>query len=314
MPLLFSRKISVLALTGLLSILPISNGQVTQTGSLFGDMESTAYEDSYPYFLQAEEVIVLGTMTTGLVDTINVLPQDYVSKDQELLKLDSDLVELEIKSLKDQLELNTKPTEAKIRLEFSEDNLKIVEELYNKTIGDTRVGSTKERKEAIQARDLAREGVKQAELETRMLANQLAQKSKVLEYYTVKAPVDGVIVPFSNIKTLENTSVKQIREGEIVQAGQPVMAMLKVDNLRVRFKQSRTELGNIRIGQGALIHIQGFTQPVKANVCYIEPTIIEALDEFYIEVEIRNIAAESTGSKYPFQFLPGMRVRVELQK
>ncbi len=312
------KSIATVALAGIIAFCSGSFAQTrnSSTSSMFSDADSSrsSYED-YPYFLQAEKVIVLSTMITGLVENISALPQDYVKEGQSLLELDSDLIELEIKSLNDQIELSTIMTEATIKYEYAEDNLKIVEELYNKTIGDSRAGSLKELKEATQSKELAKQGIKQAELEMRTLKNQLAQKTKVLEYYTIKAPDDGVMVPFSNIKNLENSTLKQIREGEVVQPAQPVMAMLKVDKLRLRFKQSRTMLNDIKIGQDALVHIQGFTRPEKATIVYIEPTIIEALEEFYLEVEIDNIPTENTAnSKYPFQYYPGMRARVELLK
>ena len=272
-----------------------------------------SYEDNFPNFFQAEQIIVLSSMVNGLVTDIAALPQDYVSKNQSLIKLDSDLVKLEILSLKDKLELSTAMTEAKIKLEFSEDNLKIIEDLYNQTIGTSRVGSAKERKEAIQQRDLAREAVKKAELEIRLLKTQLANLEKTLKFYTIFAPIDGVIVPFSNVKSMENYTFKQIRKGEIVQATNPVIAMMEIDKLRVRFKQSRTSLENVKLGQEALVYIQGFTKPERASVVYIEPTIIEAIDEFYIEVQMDNPPQkESNDDKFPFIYRPGMRVRVKL--
>ncbi len=273
----------------------------------------TSYEESYPYFFQAEQIIILSTMVNGLVAEISALPQDYVSKNQPLIKLDSDLVKLEIQSLKDKIELSTTMNEAKIKLEFSEDNLKIVEDLFNQTIGGSKVGSAKEKKEAIQQRDLAREAVKKAELEMRLLKNQLANLQKTLEFYTIFAPVDGVIVPFSSVKSMENYTLKQIRKGEVVQATSPAIAMMEVDKLRVRFKQPRSSLENIKLGQKALVYVQGFTKSERATVVYIEPTIIEAIDEFYIEVQMDNpTIKDDQDNKYPFTYRPGMRVRVEL--
>ena len=320
MPQRLSNFLSCIIITCVLSFGNCCLAQSSPSSDIiFADLDDTGtelnYEESYPYFFQPEKIIVLSSIVNGLVNEIDALPQDYVKKDQKLLMLDSDLVKLEIKSLKDQIELSTTMAEAKIKLEFAEDNLKIVEDLYNRTIGNSRVGSAKERKEAIQSRDLSREAVKKAELEMRLLKNQLAQRLKTLDYYTISAPVDGVIVPFSNVKSLENAALKQIREGEVVQATQPVMAMMQVDKLRVRLQQSRSSLENIKIGQKALVHIQGFTKPQRATVVYIEPTIIEALDKFYIEVQIENPENQNDNdSKYPFTFRPGMRVRVELTK
>ncbi len=312
----YFRTISTAALSALLAFCSSSSAQSTSSSSdLFADLGGvdSAYEENYPHFLQAQKVIVLSVMTSGLVNNISALPQDYVNRGQKLLTIDSELIELEIQSLKDQIKLSSAMAEATIKYEFATDNLKIVEELYNRNIGDARAGSLKELKEATQSRDLAREGVKHADLELKTLKNQLAQKNKQLEYYTINAPENGVMVPFSSIKNLENSSLKQVREGEVVQAAQPVMAMLKVDKLRLRFKQPRTQLSNVKIGQNALVHIQGFDRPEKATIVYIEPTIIEALDEFYIEVEVNNPETNNSEIAYPFTYYPGMRARVELQ-
>ena len=276
-----------------------------------------SYGENYPYFFQPEQTVLLSTMINGLVTEVDASPQDYVKKDDVLLRLDDEQTRLEIQSLKDQIELNTTMAEAKIRLEFAEDNFKIVEELYNQQIGEARVSSSKERKEALQSRNLAREAVKTAELEMRMLKSQLALRNKILGYHTVTSPIDGVVVPFSAVKNLENQQIKQIRVGEVVQtiSRTPLIAIMQVDKLRVRFKQSRDTLKNVKLGQKAEVYVQGFSEPATASVVYIEPTIIEALDEFYIEVQVDNKAADKdTESKYPFQYRPGMRVRVELTK
>jgi membrane fusion protein (multidrug efflux system) len=68
-----------------------------------------------------------------------------------------------------------------------------------------------------------------------------------LQYTTVKAPVDGVI------------SKKTIDVGVNVQAGQPILALVPLEDIWVKANYKETELTNMRPGQRALITVDTYS-------------------------------------------------------
>ncbi|MCU1384941.1 MAG: Secretion protein HlyD [Acidobacteria bacterium] len=74
----------------------------------------------------------------------------------------------------------------------------------------------------------------------------LAQAELNLQYTTVKAPVRGVI------------SKKGINPGQVVQAGQPLLAIVQIDDVWVIANFKETQLKDMRPGQRAVIAVDAF--------------------------------------------------------
>jgi membrane fusion protein, multidrug efflux system len=106
-------------------------------------------------------------------------------------------------------------------------------ELQTAQTGPQRVAMTKAQASAAEAR------VQQAR------AN-LAQADLNLQYATVKAPIRGVV------------SKKGINVGQVVQAGQPLLAIVDVANVWVTANFKETQLKNMRPGQRATIDVDAF--------------------------------------------------------
>jgi membrane fusion protein (multidrug efflux system) len=71
----------------------------------------------------------------------------------------------------------------------------------------------------------------------------LAQARLNLDYATVKAPADGVI------------SKKSVEVGQVVQAGQPLLALVQLDDVWVAANYKETQLRDIRVGQRAAVSV-----------------------------------------------------------
>lgn len=74
----------------------------------------------------------------------------------------------------------------------------------------------------------------------------LAQARLNLEYTTVKAPAAGVV------------SRKTVEVGQVVQAGQPLLAIVGLDDLWVIANFKETQLEHIRPGQRAVVNVDAF--------------------------------------------------------
>ena len=74
----------------------------------------------------------------------------------------------------------------------------------------------------------------------------LAQAELNLQYATVKAPIRGIV------------SKKGINVGQVVQAGQPLLAIVDVDNVWVTANFKETQLTNMRPGQRVAVDVDAF--------------------------------------------------------
>ena len=73
----------------------------------------------------------------------------------------------------------------------------------------------------------------------------LAQAELNLEYTTIKAPAAGII------------SKKGVTTGQVVQAGQPLLALVQIDDVWVTANFKETQLRNMRPGQRVRIEVDG---------------------------------------------------------
>jgi membrane fusion protein (multidrug efflux system) len=82
----------------------------------------------------------------------------------------------------------------------------------------------------------------------------LAQAELNLQYATVKAPIRGVV------------SKKGINAGQVVQAGQPLLAIVQIDDVWVTANFKETQLRDMRPGQRAVISVDAYGREYKGKV------------------------------------------------
>lgn len=291
-------------------------GFIAFNSSVSSIAQSTRSVDTYPQFIQPQKTIVLRSLVSGQVKAVNFEPQDYVQKGQSIIALDDELLRIRKKTIMASLELSTFIKKAEIRLAYSKDNLEIVKKLYGSKVGSSRVGSAKELKEATQAYELAIEDITEAKLEVRKLELALEELEKNLSFYSINAPVSGVIVPFNMVKQLEQENVKNTEVGEVVLERQALVALMKVDKLRVRSTARSEDYGDIKIGQKARVFIyqkNGGPKEIIGEVVFVSPGVGASLKVYSYEVEFDNLKVETEKeSDYPFVYRPNTRARVEL--
>jgi membrane fusion protein (multidrug efflux system) len=85
-----------------------------------------------------------------------------------------------------------------------------------------------------------------AEAKAQQMRAALAQAELNLQYTTVKAPIRGVV------------SKKGINPGQVVQGGQPLLAIVQIDDVWVTANYKETQLKNMRPGQRAVISVDAY--------------------------------------------------------
>jgi membrane fusion protein (multidrug efflux system) len=87
----------------------------------------------------------------------------------------------------------------------------------------------------------------------------LAQAKLNLDYTTVKAPADGII------------SKKSVEAGQVVQPGQPLLAIVQLDEVWVTANYKETQLRQMRAGQRASVSVDALGRKFPAHVDSIAP-------------------------------------------
>jgi len=274
-------------------------------------------------FVQAQEVVVMPAEVPGLIVRMPFKPQDFVKEGEVLVQLDPNLIALELDNIRSQIALSTKEEAAAVRLQYAKDNYEIIKKLYETKIyvdeKIRRVGTEKELKEAEQQKELTELGVRDARLEMNLLQIKLKQMRKRLSQMTIRAPWDGVIVPFFSVKNVPQLErSKPPAVGEMTTTGQVVIAMMKVDILKVQSEVEVEQLDSLYLGKPAKVYIPyGSKEAIPAKVVFISPTV-DSTGVVPFEVEFANPAAPVSGVRpgrgfYRYRFRPGMKARVEAE-
>lgn len=98
----------------------------------------------------------------------------------------------------------------------------------------------------------SRAGAAQAQVQKYQSALEQAQLN--LQYTTVRAPVSGII------------SKRSVEPGQTVQPGQPLFAIVMIDDLWVTANYKETQLTNMHPGQPATISVDAFGKKYKGHV------------------------------------------------
>jgi membrane fusion protein (multidrug efflux system) len=93
-----------------------------------------------------------------------------------------------------------------------------------------------------------------AEAHAAQLKAALAQAELNLQYATVRAPIAGIV------------SRKSVEVGQTVQAGQPLLALISLDDLWVTANFKETQLTDMRAGQRATIDVDAYGHELKGHV------------------------------------------------
>jgi membrane fusion protein, multidrug efflux system len=98
----------------------------------------------------------------------------------------------------------------------------------------------------------ARAGAAGANVQKYQAAVEQAQLN--LDYTTIAAPVNGIV------------SKRNVEPGQVVQPGQPLMSIVKLDDIWVTANFKETQLQHMKVGQRATIHVDAYNRNFKGHV------------------------------------------------
>lgn len=238
--------------------------------------------------------VTISSKTAGQIKVIMVTEGSAVKKDEVLMYLDHDLLDIQLR----QAQASVEQAEAQLRLlqagarkediqlaeeqvQFARINLdqatadkERLEKLYETSTITKKQFEDAETKyeQAMNQYNSAKQSLNKiknitrpeeiesakANLKRNMVSVDLIQKN--IEDCTIKSPVDGIV------------SKKFVETGEYVTPGAAVMKLSDLQNVDLYIYISETELGKVKLGQKADITIDTYKEKVyKGEVIYISP-------------------------------------------
>lgn len=206
--------------------------------------------------LYYERVSDISTEVAGLVDAIKVNQGDKVKEGDELVTLNTEILEQEIALTKTRIE------QAELRITNTEKNFKRLEKLY-KQAGV----SEKDFDDALYAYQDARKE-KQANRNT--LEKLMIQKKRSVIY----APFAGIILS------------KGVDSGAWVQQGKQLVSLGSSESVYVRAPIAENLLQFIEMGAAVPVTINAFGQEVKGEVVDIDPVADVKTKNIFLKIKI----------------------------
>ncbi len=118
------------------------------------------------------------------------------------------------------------------------------------------------------------------------------------------------------VHTLIDARVEQVfqRQGEFVNAGSPVVALLPSNGLKVRFFMPQAKLPSLTVGQSIEVFSDGSSMPLTANISYIS-AVAEFTPPVIYSAEVRDKLVFMVEASLPSntELNPGLPVDVSLQ-
>jgi membrane fusion protein, multidrug efflux system len=205
-------------------------GAVVAVGLIVGFF----YDNYLKTHISTDDAFIEGNIHTiaarvnGTVKNVPVGDNQRVKKGDVLVELDPADYETRVAAAQATLDLQ------RAAQHLAESELKRARTLFQRE-----ANSADRLDKAVSASESANAQVKLAEAHLR-------QAQLDLGYTTIVAPSDGYVTR------------KSVQEGNRVQAGQPLMALVELDNLWVVANFKETQMTNIRPGQGVDIDIDAF--------------------------------------------------------
>lgn len=210
----------------------------------------------------------VSAQTKGQVEEILFDVDDYVEKDQVIVRLRSTEQRAEVSAAEAALE------EARARLREARDNYARIEEVYGR-----KLVAKSELDKAL------------AELESARARADAAQASldkarEQLEYTLVRAPYSGIVTE------------RHVEVGEIAQPGQPLMTGLSLEKLRVNVDVPQGFVNRVRdTAEARVVAPDG--QTIQGQAITVFPYADPASNSFRVRVEL----AEGTQGLFPGMFV-----------
>lgn len=185
----------------------------------------------------------LGFESAGLVEEVMVEEGQLVRKGEVIAKLDTDLLETQLRQLSAALR------ESEAQLELQEISYKRRKELNEKKVI------------AVQSYDEARFGLLQIKAVNERIAAERERVQLSIEKASLRAPYDGVI------------SHRHVDEGDVIAMGDPALELMESGRWEIRLAVSARLAANLLPNKSYVLHSVDQGEEIRAQLARLNPML-----------------------------------------
>lgn len=230
-----------------------------------------AQEKKFDCLIEPYRVVEVGSVATGIVQSMTVDRGSLVEKDQILATLESSLQEISVKVAQAQAETESTIKTNRARLDFSERRLRRTKELHANEIS-----SLNELDEAETSYLLAQLNLIEALDNQRIRQLEFQRAETELYHRTIRSPISGVVIE------------RFLTPGELAEKV-PFFQIAQIDPLLVKAYVPLTLWRTLTIGSQAVVTPEApFNEDVLAHVMVIDKVINSSNQTFGVHLKLPN--------------------------
>lgn len=244
------------------------------------------------------EYIYLAPSTSGILEEINVVKGQQVAKDSNLFAVDSTMWQLKLNNAQNSVQA------AKEQLLQSQAIFSNAKKEYNRArkLIQSKAISQGEYDTKLANFDSANARVSELKTQLAIAEENLQQTQRQYTQNVVTSKVNGIV------------SDVYFRLGEFVAQGNPILAILPPENVKIRFFVAEKVLPTIHYNQKVFVRYDNAPKEIEAKVSYIAPTA-EYTPPIIYSVQSRNklvFMIEATFENLQEVLNPGLPVSVRI--
>jgi len=236
--------------------------------------------------VEFEDDIVLSSLDSGRIDSMDVKEGTLVTVDQIICQLNQKQFENALRSAKAQVAIAKVDADSSLNLKTAETAVMYADRAVKRAIDET-VFTEEERDQRNHEKARADHAVIQAkeeklksfqEFELRKTEAAIAKLR--LEERSIKSPIKGMVISVD------------VNKGEWVNEGQPIVRIVSLDRVRISTSVSQENIDHIQLGDRATFYrkTKSTDPPVKyeGKVVFISPEVDMKLNAIRVFVEIES--------------------------
>jgi HlyD family secretion protein len=213
------------------------------------------------------DIISLSAQVGGTLDTVNIEEGDVVIKDQLLMKINTDKIELQLKSQQAQIiELQANLAANAAQIKQVDAQLKLAQQTLDKTKKLVNEGAaTEQQQDELESKVDVLQAQKEALLTNKkMLQAKEQQLNAAIEITKISlsdariiSPIDGIVLN------------RFLDKNELVAPGRTLLELADLSNMKITIYVSMEELSHVKIGDKVNIKVNGMDSMLEGIVYWI---------------------------------------------
>lgn len=227
--------------------------------------------EQFECLIEPKMTVMVGAPTQGIIDNVEVKRSEFVSKDQVLATLQSDVEEAAMKHSQVRATMQSEIQAREADLELAQLNLDRIDTLHKK-----KLVPSQQRDEAYAQLEVAKMAVKQAKDNKRLYWYEYTRSKAVVERRVIRSPISGVIVE------------QRAYPGEFVNEN-PIVTIAQIDPLKVEAILPAKFFGQFKVGmQASVIPEINPDNHLEGTISAVDRLIDTASGTFSVHLELDN--------------------------